>query len=494
MKYQLTALEARVIGCLLEKQVTTPEQYPLSVNGVVTACNQKTNREPVMNLSESEVQEQLDNLVKRHYLRTVSGFGNRVTKYEQRFCNSEFGDLKLSAAEVALITTLLLRGAQTPGELRSRAARMYEFSDMAEVESTLEQLVNREDGPFVVRLAREPGKRENRYMHLFSGEVEDQPAVTDMSNAVDGDLQARVEALEIEVAELKQRLDSLLAAASDWTLQGAWSPTRAKALPICESWRIPYADSLSSLAASCDAVFVHSSTASHFDVVSTLLNAGVHVCVDKPLAENLRDAERLVELAARKKLTLMVGFNRRFAPLYGELKTQLATAASLRMDKHRSNSVGPHDLYFTLLDDYLHVVDTALWLSGGKASLDGGTLLTNDAGEMLFAEHHFSAGPLQITTCMHRRAGSQRETVQAVTDGALIDITDMREWREERGQGVVHKPIPGWQSTLEQRGFVGCARHFIECVQNQTVPQTAGEQAVLAQRIVDKIWRDAMSE
>ena len=90
MKYQLTALEARVIGCLLEKQVTTPEQYPLSVNGVVTACNQKTNREPVMNLSESEVQEQLDNLVKRHYLRTVSGFGNRVTKYEQRFCNSEF--------------------------------------------------------------------------------------------------------------------------------------------------------------------------------------------------------------------------------------------------------------------------------------------------------------------------------------------------------------------------------------------------------------------
>ena len=124
-----------------------------------------------MNLSESEVQEQLDNLVKRHYLRTVSGFGNRVTKYEQRFCNSEYGDLKLSAAEVALITTLLLRGAQTPGELRSRALRSA-FSDMAEVESTLEQLANREDGPFVVRLAREPGKRENRYMHLFSGEVE----------------------------------------------------------------------------------------------------------------------------------------------------------------------------------------------------------------------------------------------------------------------------------------------------------------------------------
>lgn len=215
MKYELTATEARVIGCLLEKQVTTPEQYPLSVNGVVAACNQKTNREPVMNLSESEVQDQLDNLVKRHFLRTVSGFGNRVTKYEQRFCNSEFGNLKLSAGEVALITTLLLRGAQTPGELRSRASRMYEFSDMAEVESTLEKLATREDGPYVIRLAREPGKRESRYMHLFCGDVDEAIAAADEPPVATGDLQARVEALESEVAELKQRLDSLLAHLGD---------------------------------------------------------------------------------------------------------------------------------------------------------------------------------------------------------------------------------------------------------------------------------------
>ncbi|GAB5071776.1 YceH family protein [Citrobacter sedlakii] len=212
MKYELTATEARVIGCLLEKEVTTPEQYPLSVNGVVTACNQKTNREPVMNLSEHEVQEQLDNLVKRHFLRTVSGFGNRVTKYEQRFCNSEFGNLKLSPAEVALVTTLLLRGAQTPGELRSRASRMYEFSDMAEVDATLEHLATREDGPYVVRLAREPGKRESRFMHLFCGEVDEQALASDAGvSAASGDLLARVEALESEVAELRQRLESLLA-------------------------------------------------------------------------------------------------------------------------------------------------------------------------------------------------------------------------------------------------------------------------------------------
>nr|WP_318380494.1 YceH family protein [uncultured Enterobacter sp.] len=215
MKYLLTAQEARVIGCLLEKQVTTPEQYPLSLNAVVTACNQKTNREPVMSLDDNTVQDLLDELVKRHFLRTVSGFGNRVTKYEQRFCNSEFGNLRFSPAELALVTTLLLRGAQTPGELRMRAARMHEFTDMAEVESTLETLASREDGPFVVRLEREPGKRESRFMHLFSGDVEGDASAPSQAEPSSDGLTARVEALENDVAELKQRLDSLLAHLGD---------------------------------------------------------------------------------------------------------------------------------------------------------------------------------------------------------------------------------------------------------------------------------------
>ncbi|GKW22775.1 YceH family protein [Pectobacterium polonicum] len=212
MKYQLDAREARVIGCMLEKQITTPDQYPMSLNGITTACNQKTNREPVMELNESEVQQTLDLLVKKHFLRTLSGFGNRVVKYEHRFCNSEFGDLKLSPAEVALVTTLLLRGSQTPGELRTRAARLYEFSDVSEAESTLEQLQRRDDGPFVVRLAREAGKRESRYQHLFSGEVSD-IAVSEEESASDNShpLTERVEALEKEVAELKRQLAALLA-------------------------------------------------------------------------------------------------------------------------------------------------------------------------------------------------------------------------------------------------------------------------------------------
>ncbi len=185
----------------------------------------------------------------------------------------------------------------------------------------------------------------------------------------------------------------VLGAATDWTLQGAWSPGREKAERICATWRIPYAASLQDLARECDAVFVHTSTATHYQVVSELLNAGVHVCVDKPLAENVQDAERLIDLAARKNLTLMVGFNRRFAPLYQQLKAQSGNMASLRMDKHRTDSVGPNDLRFTLLDDYLHVVDTALWLSNGNAQLKSGTLVTNERGEMVYAEHHL---PLSI--------------------------------------------------------------------------------------------------
>ena len=200
----------------------------------------------------------------------------------------------------------------------------------------------------------------------------------------------------------------VLGAAESWTLQAAWSPGKEKALRICETWRMPYADSLDALAAQCDAVFVHTSTASHYEVVNHLLNAGVHVCVDKPLADKLSEAETLVELAARRRLTLMVGFNRRFAPLYRELKGRLGEAASLRMDKHRSDSVG-NDLRFTLLDDYLHVVDTALWLADGQARLRGGALKITPQGEMLY-----------------RSAPNKEESI--IVDVDLAHSEDVRRW------------------------------------------------------------------
>lgn len=283
----------------------------------------------------------------------------------------------------------------------------------------------------------------------------------------------------------------ILCQAQDWVVAGAFSPGRDKAQAICAGYRIPYFSSLESLAGQCDAVFVHSSTATHFEVVSFLLGRGLHVYVDKPLAETLPQAEELVALADRHKRALMVGFNRRFAPLYLRLKQQLTQPASLRMDKHRTDSIGPHDLRFTLLDDYLHVVDTALWLAGGVPSLLSGAVQVNPAGQMLYAEHHFQQRDCCITTSMHRRAGSQRETVEAVDDGALYHIEEMRLWRSE-SQGVVSElPVPAWQTILTQRGFTGAVRHFIESVSNQTPPEVSGEQALFAQTWVEKLLQDA---
>jgi len=207
MKLTLSAQALRVLGCLLEKQVTTPEQYPLSLNGVVSACNQKSNREPVMNLSETEVQDQLDQLEKRHLVTVSSGSGQRVMKYEQRFCNSAFGALKLSSAEVAVLTLLLLRGAQTPGELRTRSGRLHEFSDVSEVEQTLDALLQREDSARVMRLAREPGKREHRFIHLLNDDAE---VPEPISGADQDDLSTRVAALEHQVAQLQAQLTQLL--------------------------------------------------------------------------------------------------------------------------------------------------------------------------------------------------------------------------------------------------------------------------------------------
>lgn len=171
MKVELTALEARIIGCLIEKQITTPDQYPLSVNALLNACNQKSNRDPVMDLDEPTLQRAVDELARKHLLLERSGFGSRVAKYRHCFCNTEFGTLKFDPQELAIVCELLLRGPQTPGELRSRASRMASFTDVSEVELTLERLSQHEAGPYVTSLGREPGRRESRYVHRFSGEI-----------------------------------------------------------------------------------------------------------------------------------------------------------------------------------------------------------------------------------------------------------------------------------------------------------------------------------
>lgn len=212
MNIELTPLEARVIGCLIEKEVTTPDYYPLTLNSLTAACNQKSNREPVMALSDSEVRDAVDSLIARRLVSDESGFNSRANKFQHRFCNTEFGDLKLSDQEKGLVCCLLLRGAQTPGELRSRTNRLAEFADVKEVEALLDSMASREEGPLVVKLPREPGKRESRYQHLFSGAVDidvihQSPVLAPAAG--DSDALQRIEQLEHEVVELKASLEEL---------------------------------------------------------------------------------------------------------------------------------------------------------------------------------------------------------------------------------------------------------------------------------------------
>jgi hypothetical protein len=206
---QLSALETRVIGSLIEKQITTPEQYPLSLNALVLACNQKSNRDPVLELNDRAVQDLVDGLMRKHLVLEKSGFGSRVPKYQQRFCNTEFSSLQFTPQERAILCELLLRGPQTPGELRTRASRMAEFTDVAQVEAALEHLARHDAGACVVRLAREAGRRDARYAHLFSGEVHSASAAAapePEAAAVPAD---QLAALEQQVRELRAELQAL---------------------------------------------------------------------------------------------------------------------------------------------------------------------------------------------------------------------------------------------------------------------------------------------
>ena len=215
MNIEFSPNEARVIGCLLEKEITTPDQYPLSLNALTNACNQKTNREPVLELSEAVVQQAVDSLMKKHLVSDRSaGYGGRVTKYKHRFCNTEFGSLKFSKQELGIVCVLLLRGPQTPGELRARTNRLCEFADPEQVEATLKNLMAREDGPFIARLPRAAGARESRYAHLFSGSIESapEPAAESAEPAASSSgpsLAQRLSALEELVEQLRVKVDAL---------------------------------------------------------------------------------------------------------------------------------------------------------------------------------------------------------------------------------------------------------------------------------------------
>ena len=203
METKLTEAEVRVLGSLIEKDITTPEYYPLSLNALVNACNQKTNRDPVMQLGEDSVRDALEGLQQQRMAGPARGADSRVTKYEQRLQEV----FNFTRPEIAVLCVLLLRGPQTPGELRGRAERMFHFEALDDVQSALQKLMQR-DPPLAKVLPRQPGTKESRYAHLFAGDVVELEASAHSSAAVeripaDGE---RIARLEEDVAELRREL------------------------------------------------------------------------------------------------------------------------------------------------------------------------------------------------------------------------------------------------------------------------------------------------
>ena len=210
MQLQLSMEQQRVIGCLLEKQSTTPEHYPLSLNALTNACNQKSNRAPVVNLTEEQVQTAVDELISMRLVTVNEGLSGRVNKYDHRFCNTEFSHLQFDQQQRAIICLLLLRGAQTPGELKTRSSRLTDFARIDDVEKSLEQLIQ---SNHVKKLPRESGKRDCRYIHLFADQssvneasFEAQTHTDDIKNTELNDLLAEIDELKVQLKQIKAHL------------------------------------------------------------------------------------------------------------------------------------------------------------------------------------------------------------------------------------------------------------------------------------------------
>jgi len=211
----LSENEIRVLGCLMEKSVTTPDQYPLTLNALTNACNQKSGRDPVMSLSPGTVQHTIRTLEERRCVRVEESFKRGTEKYTQRFCNSSFSELQFDSAQFAIVCLLLLRGPQTPGEIRARSPRLHEFEDNNAVVVAAASLIEHEAEPLLVQLPRTPGRKDAEYMHLFAGPVDldayaSEAQATRESESTPrtsvADLSQRISVLEAEVAELKQKL------------------------------------------------------------------------------------------------------------------------------------------------------------------------------------------------------------------------------------------------------------------------------------------------
>ncbi len=215
MSPNLTAIEIRIIGCLIEKSVVTPDQYPLTLNALTNACNQKSSRSPVMSLQQGEVQRTIRELESKTLVRVDENFKSSVEKYVQRFCNTRYSDYQFDPPQLAIVCLLLLRGPQTPGELKARSGRLHSFADNAAVVDSLKMLIEWQGNPLVVQLPRTPGRQDSEYMHLFAGPIDIEAharqaqvvaAAGPSGRSSVSELEQRVSNLEAAVAELNEQL------------------------------------------------------------------------------------------------------------------------------------------------------------------------------------------------------------------------------------------------------------------------------------------------
>ncbi|WP_188456623.1 Gfo/Idh/MocA family protein [Virgibacillus oceani] len=275
----------------------------------------------------------------------------------------------------------------------------------------------------------------------------------------------------------------------DWELVGAFSPSVGKRKKICRQYRIRNFASLPAVADECDAVFVHSSTDSHYEVVSQLLGSGIDVYVDKPLAATISEAEKLVDLSERNGRKLMVGFNRRFAPMYLEAKEIANQLDWVRLEKHRVNGIGPNLYSFTMLDDYIHLVDTVRWLSGGDLKAMYENMQVNDDKQLIYAQHTYESNTLTCTTAMHRNAGSNLEQLELFANGTIIRVKNLHTMEIERNDTATIKTPPSWETVGRQRGFENAINHFIACIQNDEQPIVDGIEGLKTQIAVEELLK-----
>ena len=273
----------------------------------------------------------------------------------------------------------------------------------------------------------------------------------------------------------------------NWEIVGAYSRSEKNRYKFQNRYNIKAYDSLESLSKNIEAVIINTPTESHHELSKYFLNKGIHVLVDKPLANSLKEAEDLVFHSVHNKKNLMVMFNRRYAPNYKMLKDNLTSSSIIRIVKHRSNRIGPEDSTFTLKDDYIHLIDTALWFFDGNLIFSDGNIVLDNKNQLVLANHHFKTKiGAKIETILHRNTGITKEYIEIINEGQIITVTDFGRIVEEKdGKEIMTYPTQ-WDTVEKTKGFEDGIKEFFKSIKNKELKHQ-GKEALKTQRLIDFI-------